>query len=106
MQWSESHRELVSSHGFSDNQLCLWKYSNGNNLTKVKELRGHTSRVLHMAKSPDGTQIVTAGADETLRFWDLFPASSAYSGESKSKLSSPLGGCNNIQFLSTGLSLR
>jgi cell division cycle 20, cofactor of APC complex len=94
MQWSESHRELVSSHGFSDNQLCLWKYSQAeSNLTKVKELRGHTSRVLHMAKSPDGTQIVTAGADETLRFWDLFPHSSALcsagrrSGESKMKLS-------------------
>jgi cell division cycle 20, cofactor of APC complex len=72
MQWSETHRELVSSHGFSDNQLCLWKLTNGDNLVKLKEFRGHTARVLHMAKSPDGKQIVTAGADESLRFWDLF----------------------------------
>lgn len=69
-------------------------------------MRGHTSRVLHMAKSPDGKQIVTAGADETLRFWDIFPASSSYSGESKSKLTSPLGSYNGAPFLSTGTSLR
>ena len=99
MQWSESHRELVSSHGFSDNQLCLWKYSQSdNNLTKIKELRGHTSRVLHMAKSPDGTQIVTAGADETLRFWDIFSSQYSSTGESKLKSSSSfIGGINILQ---------
>ena len=32
IQWSDAHKELVSSHGFSDNQLILWKYSN---MTKV-----------------------------------------------------------------------
>lgn len=85
MQWSETHRELVSSHGFSDNQLCLWKLTNGDNLVKLKEFRGHTARVLHMAKSPDGKQIVTAGADETLRFWDLFNSPAAGSGGNKVK---------------------
>lgn len=60
MQWSDMHRELVTSHGFSDNQLILWKYNTTNShLNKLKEFRGHTARVLHMAKSPDGTQIVT-----------------------------------------------
>ena len=24
--WSKHHKELVSSHGFSQNQLCLWHY--------------------------------------------------------------------------------
>ena len=38
---------------------------------RVAELRGHTSRVLHMAQSPDGTTIATAAADETLRFWKI-----------------------------------
>jgi len=28
--------------------------------------------VLHMAQSPDGTTVVSAGADETLRFWKCF----------------------------------
>ncbi len=26
LQWSRHEREILSSHGFSKNQLCLWKY--------------------------------------------------------------------------------
>ena len=26
LQWSRHEREILSSHGFSQNQLCLWKY--------------------------------------------------------------------------------
>ena len=70
--WSKTEKEILSSHGFSHYQLCLWKYPT---MTKVKELKGHTARVLHMAMSPDGSTIVSAAADETLRFWDVFPAS-------------------------------
>ena len=40
-------------------------------MVRVAELTGHTSRVLHMAQSPDGTTIATAAADETLRFWKI-----------------------------------
>jgi cell division cycle protein 20 (cofactor of APC complex) len=66
--WSQHQRELVSSHGFSENQLILWQYPT---MTKVKEFKGHTSRVLNMEMGPGG-QIVSAAADETLRFWDIF----------------------------------
>jgi cell division cycle protein 20 (cofactor of APC complex) len=66
--WSKHQRELVSSHGFSENQLILWQYPT---MTKVKEFRGHTARVLNMEMGPRG-QIVSAAADETLRFWDIF----------------------------------
>jgi len=69
--WSPTEKEILSSHGFSQNQLCLWRYPS---MSKVKELTGHTARVLHMAMSPDGTQVVSAAADETLRFWDIFSA--------------------------------
>jgi cell division cycle 20, cofactor of APC complex len=69
LAWSRHERELLSSHGYSKNQLCLWRYPS---LTKVAELTGHTARVLHMATSPDGSSVVTAGADETLRFWRAF----------------------------------
>ncbi len=67
--WSKHSKELVSSHGFSQNQLCVWKYPS---MTRVAELTGHTSRVLHMAMSPDGTTVVSAAGDETLRFWKVF----------------------------------
>jgi len=68
LQWSPYEKEILSSHGYAENQLCLWKYSN---LTRMKERRGHTSRVLHMVTSPDGL-VCTGAADETLRFWNVF----------------------------------
>eukprot|EP00127_Corallochytrium_limacisporum_P001684 Clim_evm21s77 gene=Clim_evmTU21s77 len=67
--WNTEHREIVSSHGFSQNQLCIWKYPS---MAKVTELTGHTSRVLHMAISPDGQTVCSAAGDETLRFWKCF----------------------------------
>ena len=36
-------------------------------MVKTAEMTGHTSRVLHLAQSPDGTTVVSAAADETLR---------------------------------------
>lgn len=69
LQWNPHERELLSSHGYSKYQLCLWKYPS---LVKVAEMTGHQGRVLHMATSPDGCSVVTAGADETLRFWRPF----------------------------------
>lgn len=38
----------------------------------MAELTGHTARVLHLALSPDGTTVLSAGADETLRMWRCF----------------------------------
>jgi cell division cycle protein 20 (cofactor of APC complex) len=69
LQWNTHERELLSSHGYSQNQLCLWKYPT---MTKMAEMTGHQARVLHMAQSPDGTTVVSAAADETLRFWKCF----------------------------------
>lgn len=67
--WSKHQKEIVSSHGFSENQLILWKYPT---MTKVQEFKAHTARVLSMEMSPQHGQIVSAAADETLRFWDIF----------------------------------
>ena len=69
LQWNPFEKEILSSHGFARNQLCLWKYPT---MAKIKELDGHTARVLHMACSPDGGTVVSAAADETLRFWNVF----------------------------------
>jgi cell division cycle 20, cofactor of APC complex len=68
LQWNPYEKEILSSHGFSRNQLSLWKYPS---MAKIKDFEGHTSRVLHMACGPTGS-VVSAAADETLRFWDLF----------------------------------
>ncbi|KAK7337346.1 hypothetical protein VNO77_17913 [Canavalia gladiata] len=67
--WNKHERELLSSHGFSQNQLTLWKYPS---MVKMAELNGHTSRVLFMAQSPDGVTVASAAGDETLRFWNVF----------------------------------
>ena len=69
LQFNPQERELLSSHGFSQNQLCLWKFPT---MSKLKELTGHTARVLHTAVSPDGSTVCSAAADETLRFWRVF----------------------------------
>ncbi|KAL2508397.1 Cell division cycle 20.1 [Forsythia ovata] len=67
--WNKNERELLSSHGFTQNQLTLWKYPS---MVKITELTGHTSRVLFMVQSPDGCTVASAAGDETLRFWNVF----------------------------------
>ncbi|KAL4186825.1 hypothetical protein AMTRI_Chr09g36010 [Amborella trichopoda] len=55
--WSKNERELLSSDGFTQNQLTVWKYPS------MVKLAGHTYRVLFMAQSLDGCTVVSAGAD-------------------------------------------
>lgn len=71
--WNPNEKEILSSHGFARNQLSLWKYPT---MAKVKEFEGHTARVLHMACNPNTGTVVSAAADETLRFWDIFASPS------------------------------
>jgi len=67
--WGPQEKELVTAHGYSRNQLSLWKYPS---LTKSTDLEGHSGRILGLAQSPDGSLICSASADETLRFWRVF----------------------------------
>jgi cell division cycle 20, cofactor of APC complex len=69
LAWSPHRKELLSAHGYSHNQLVLWRYPS---MVKVAEMRGHSSRILHMAQAPDGQTVATAAADETIRFWNVF----------------------------------
>uniref|UniRef100_A0A0C9RQJ4 TSA: Wollemia nobilis Ref_Wollemi_Transcript_1927_2333 transcribed RNA sequence n=1 Tax=Wollemia nobilis TaxID=56998 RepID=A0A0C9RQJ4_9CONI len=69
--WSKNVNELVSTHGYSQNQIIVWRYPT---MSKLATLTGHTLRVLYLAISPDGQTIVTGAGDETLRFWNVFPS--------------------------------
>ena len=44
-------------------------------MLQVGELMGHEDRILHISLSPDQQTVVSAAADETLRFWRCFPLS-------------------------------
>uniref|UniRef100_A0A6N2LKT9 Anaphase-promoting complex subunit 4 WD40 domain-containing protein n=1 Tax=Salix viminalis TaxID=40686 RepID=A0A6N2LKT9_SALVM len=57
--WNKNERELLSSHGFTQNQLTVWKYPS---MVKMAELR----------KYPSMVKMATAAGDETLRFWNVF----------------------------------
>ncbi|KJZ75660.1 hypothetical protein HIM_04817 [Hirsutella minnesotensis 3608] len=69
LAWSKNSNEIVSTHGYSQNQIVVWKYPS---MTQVASLTGHTYRVLYLAMSPDGRVVVTGAGDETLRFWSVF----------------------------------
>lgn len=67
--WSPHSKELVTTHGYVNNFISVWKYPS---LKNVASLKGHSQRVLYMAMSPDGNNICTGAADESLRFWKIF----------------------------------
>ncbi|KAM4078283.1 hypothetical protein ACB094_09G025400 [Castanea mollissima] len=71
LAWSKNVNEIVSKHGYSQNQIMVWKYPL---MTKVATLTGQNMQVLYLAMSPDGQTIVTGAGDETLRFWNVFPS--------------------------------
>ncbi|PQM39459.1 cell division cycle 20.3 cofactor of APC complex isoform X2 [Prunus yedoensis var. nudiflora] len=74
LEWNRHHKEIMSGHGYSaseliKNQLCLWRYPS---MDKVGSLNRYTSRVLHLSQSPDGLTVVSAVADGSLRFLEVF----------------------------------
>jgi len=86
LTWSQNCNEIVSTHGYSLNQIVVWRYPS---MSKVATLAGHTYRVLYLSMSPDGSTIVTGAGDETLRFWQVFPGPRADGKESSGGLLFP-----------------
>ncbi|RZC29503.1 Glucose-6-phosphate/phosphate translocator 2, chloroplastic, partial [Glycine soja] len=70
--WSKNVNELVSTHGYSQNYIIVWRYPF---MSKLATLTGHTYKVLYVAISPEGHTIVTGVGDETLRFWNVMAPS-------------------------------
>jgi len=81
--WANEYRELVSSHGYVNNEIIIWKYPT---MEKTAELLGHTERVLHLSLSPDGSTVMSAGADETLRLWRCFAPDPNKKKEARNKI--------------------
>ncbi|KAL3463096.1 WD40-repeat-containing domain protein [Aspergillus heterothallicus] len=69
LAWSKNSDEIISTHGYSQHQIVIWKYPR---MEQIVSLTGHTFRVLYLAMSPDGQTVVTGAGDETLRFWKIF----------------------------------
>lgn len=69
LKWSSHYKELLSSHGYAQYQLTLWSFPS---MAWIKDLHGHTARVLYLTVSPDGQTVCSAAADETLRLWKCF----------------------------------
>lgn len=74
VRWSLSREELVSSHGYSHNDVVVWRYPS---MSRIATLQGHKTRVLFLTMDPSGENVVTGAGDETLRFWRVFPKMTA-----------------------------
>jgi hypothetical protein len=65
------NNELLSTHGFSQHQLALWK---GSDLAPLAQFYEDKRRPLFMAHSPDGTKVATAAPKDDLPIWTMFPS--------------------------------
>lgn len=45
--WSKTYRELVSAHGFANNQLTIWKYPSLTKVSKPEKYRCKKYYVFH-----------------------------------------------------------
>lgn len=75
MRFSPISNELVTTHGYSLNQIILWKWDQNCQLSKVDSLMGHKNRVLYLAGESEGPRIVTGAGDEELKLWKIFDES-------------------------------
>lgn len=65
-------RELLLTHGFpslgDDNSIMLWDLGTGR---KIKAMTGHTDTIYSLRFSMDNNVLVSGGADDTVRVWDV-----------------------------------
>lgn len=72
---------LISTHGYSLNQMIVWNYSkNFDRLKKEDVIIAHKLRVLYLATSPCGKYVATGAGDESIRIWSLVNQKKVYQG--------------------------
>jgi WD40 repeat protein len=64
--FSPDSKFVLTGHGFTDSTIRVWDAQNGK---LVASLEGHRSWVSELAFSPDGSRLVSSGADQTVRVW-------------------------------------
>lgn len=79
--WSADGCGIVSAHGFSHNDLRLWRWDEGGGrMRQIPASTGntvHEARVLHLAPSPDRSGFCSLAADEKACVWkNVWPPSS------------------------------
>lgn len=64
--FSKVSNEMVSTHGYSLNQINVWSTKSNwedSYVENIATLTGHTYRVLYLANSPDGSSVLTGAGD-------------------------------------------
>ena len=78
---------LISTHGYSLNQMILWQPSRDfEKLRKEEVLIAHKLRVLYLAPSPCGKYVATGAGDETIRIWNIVNQKRAFTAKGNDSL--------------------
>ena len=93
-EFSPNRRTLATI--MNDNSIHLWDLTVADLGAQSTALPGHADQVSSVSYSPDGTQIVTAGADGTVRIWD------ARSGQELRRLTDHTGPVTSAAFSPDG----
>lgn len=90
--WSRHYKEVVSTHSWNS-KISVWKYPS---MVNCADLKFHSSRVLHLAMSPDGTTVAGAAADGQLSFWKIWGTDSSSTTKSTTVKSTSLSRSGSI----------
>ena len=101
IMWSQEYRELLTAHGYEENALMIWDPEILQEPLAI--LRGHTGRILHSSHSPDGQEVASLSADQTLRIWKCFATSNEKRSLDFDTASNNISGSFERELLAFGL---